>query len=296
MVWIVESSLRGWLLTFVVVVFLFGGLYAWLSSHGHGINGGSTEIDYWDGLYFSVVTVSSLGYGDLHPQGYAKIAAGLEVFMGLAFVGVMIAKLTSKPLSYLVSRLFVSEVKRELGNIGSSFDVRLSELTNLIEANDVYHPTPGTSRDDELPRDPRELAGEWGNCLQLLADDITKLHDYIKEEHLSRGYFIAVPADRMVEVARKVSTAIEALGQAAISLPGDSATTNRILTFANRTSISSLISKTTDMSETIGSALGLGEEVKSAYAVIDRACSVLKDALRVEHLYPDQVISGSNGE
>ena len=295
-VWIVESSLTAWVLCFIVGVVLFGGLYAGLSSYGHGINGTATEIDYWDGLYFSVVTVSSLGYGDLHPQGYAKIAAGLEVLMGLAFIGVMIAKLTSKPLSYLVSRLFVSEVKRELGNIGTSFGTRVSELSNLIEANDVYQPTPGTSRDDgQLPPDPRESATAWAECLRHLSADIVRLHQYIEEERLHSSYFLVVPAASMVEVADKVSSAIDALGQAVVGLPGDSSIANRILTFGNRRSISNLIAKTSGMAHVIETAPRFDEDVKEAYNGIIRACSDLTDALKVERLYPDQIISDSNG-
>ena len=296
-VWIVESSLRGWVLCFAVGVVVFGGFYASLSSYGHGISDTATEIDFWDGLYFSVVTVSSLGYGDLHPQGYAKIAAGIEVLMGLAFIGVMIAKLTSKPISYLVSRLFVSEVKRELRNIGTSLGNCVSELSNLIEANNVHHPTPGTSSDDDqLPPDPRKLATEWADCLRHLSRDIMRLQQYIEEERLDSSYFLVVPTASMVEVADEVSSAIDALGQAVVGLPADSSIANRILTFGNRRSISNLIAKTDRLARVIKTAPRFEKDVKEAYEDIIRACSDLADALKVERLYPDQIMSDSNGK
>ena len=42
------------------------------------------ELSFWDALYFSVVTFTTLGYGDYSPgdEVYFKVAAGLEAFAG----------------------------------------------------------------------------------------------------------------------------------------------------------------------------------------------------------------------
>jgi hypothetical protein len=63
----------------------------------HGIRGpdGENEFDVIAALYFSVVTETTLGYGDLRPVGASRIIVCLHVLIGLAFAGVVVAKITS---------------------------------------------------------------------------------------------------------------------------------------------------------------------------------------------------------
>lgn len=114
-----ESPIWVWLLIFSAIIVIFGILFAFLTPLGHGMTVPG-EIDrtfnLGRGFYFSVVTVSSLGYGDLHPEGIGKVLAGVEVVLGLVVIGIVIAKLTSKCVSHFASRLFVSETKRQLQN------------------------------------------------------------------------------------------------------------------------------------------------------------------------------------
>ena len=43
-------------------------------------------ISFWDCLYFSVVTFTTLGYGDFHATGYMRFVAGVESFVGAALI------------------------------------------------------------------------------------------------------------------------------------------------------------------------------------------------------------------
>jgi hypothetical protein len=73
------------------VLFFFAGLFIcsfafyYLSKINQGIkptfDGGS--IDYITSLYFSVVTISSLGYGDYKPINFGRAVAVFEVIYGL---------------------------------------------------------------------------------------------------------------------------------------------------------------------------------------------------------------------
>lgn len=123
LVFLVEDvSLLVYSLIFVVIVIGFGIVYTCLTPIGHGIGQNLTplsETTLRGGIYFSVVTVSSLGYGDMHPVGISKALAGLEVLLGLAVIGIMIAKVTSQRLSYHVSRLFSSDAQKRLENIAT---------------------------------------------------------------------------------------------------------------------------------------------------------------------------------
>ncbi|ADD08992.1 Ion transport 2 domain protein [Aciduliprofundum boonei T469] len=64
-----------WLWVGAVLV-VFPLLYWFLG----GIVGASSPWDYW---YFSIVTATTLGYGDMHPIGYAKVFASLEAIFGM---------------------------------------------------------------------------------------------------------------------------------------------------------------------------------------------------------------------
>ena len=59
-----------------------------------------------DALYFSIVTISSLGYGDIRPIGPARVLVGLEVVVGLAFLGLLVAKISSVKQDYILNRMY----------------------------------------------------------------------------------------------------------------------------------------------------------------------------------------------
>lgn len=55
--------------------------YESLQYHTAGI-----AVSFWDSLYFSVVTFTTLGYGDFHAVGGMRFVAGLESFIGAALM------------------------------------------------------------------------------------------------------------------------------------------------------------------------------------------------------------------
>ncbi len=50
-------------------------------------------------IYFSAVTFSTLGYGDLSPVGYLRYIANLEAFLGLVITGIFIVSVARKLMS-----------------------------------------------------------------------------------------------------------------------------------------------------------------------------------------------------
>ena len=59
-----------------------------------------------DALYFSIVTISSLGYGDIRPIGPTRVLVSLEVIVGLAFLGLLVAKISSVKQDYILNRMY----------------------------------------------------------------------------------------------------------------------------------------------------------------------------------------------
>ena len=78
----------------------FGVLYfklsIWAPEHGPtGMEGLGTVERFLDSLYYSVITATSTGYGDITPQGLSKLLAALQSIMALFVFAVFVTKLVS---------------------------------------------------------------------------------------------------------------------------------------------------------------------------------------------------------
>jgi hypothetical protein len=97
----------------------------------------SAMSSYSDCLYFSVVTFSSLGYGDLRPVGVSRLLASTEVFIGLAFLGTAIAKLSSARQNYYTARLFSSDAQARLDKFSIGFNELKQTLSGPSGGQDI---------------------------------------------------------------------------------------------------------------------------------------------------------------
>lgn len=69
-------------------VWLFGGVYYLLDrSFQFGSLGGNTGHGLMDYVYFSAVSYSSLGLGDVYPTGGLQLLVGVEALLGLVMIG-----------------------------------------------------------------------------------------------------------------------------------------------------------------------------------------------------------------
>lgn len=107
----------GWLIAAILAtILLFAVGYAYLSADGQLVFTYPTEAhpNFLDSVYFSIVTISSLGYGDIRPMGATRVLVGLEVLMGLAFLGLLVAKISSVKQDYILRRMYEGVVDRRL--------------------------------------------------------------------------------------------------------------------------------------------------------------------------------------
>lgn len=81
----------------VVILILASGAHIY-----HRLEGWS----YLDALYFTVITLTTVGYGDFSPQtSLGKIFSMLYIFLGLGILGAFIAMITEK------SRIWTEELR-----------------------------------------------------------------------------------------------------------------------------------------------------------------------------------------
>lgn len=126
-----KISILGYIVRFAGAVIGFGLLYYLLTQYGHGIGRDNEILDnatFLTGIYFSIVTISSLGYGDMHPMGISKVLACLEVLFGLVMIGVMIAKVTS----YRVERIYSSDAQKRLENFAEGFNKSQRDFAEIM--------------------------------------------------------------------------------------------------------------------------------------------------------------------
>lgn len=90
------ESLGRWAVSCVLVILTWAVAYGLFSAVGSS-DSPDRSLRLIDYIYFSVVTFSTLGYGDLHPIGaLGKVLACLEVFAGLIMFGLLLSFVSNR--------------------------------------------------------------------------------------------------------------------------------------------------------------------------------------------------------
>ena len=274
--WIDETSLPALLLIFVVVIVAFGAFYTCMTPSENGViqsSKGSAEFDFFNGLYFSIVTVSSLGYGDMYPVGWSKIAAVTEVILGLGLIGIMIAKLTSRPLSHLVSRLFVSATRHRLKEFEDRYSMSFESFRVVLnEIADTYQATPGGGQ-LKAQKDP--LKGLFDKAVEELKTACSELIDYIAAETKEGTYFRLVPKTSAINLATSIERAFFELSQCIISLPISSnpKILDDILNIKNRRTIAYSIDLQRTICKEFSQSKKYDNEIVQAFSLVRDVCN-----------------------
>lgn len=137
----VKISILSFLL--VVGVLVPAAIFFLLTKIGQGITPTfttteQTVISIWDCLYFSVVTISSLGYGDYRPIGAGRIVASLQVMYGLFLLAVIVSKLASERTSTIIKLVYASDTHRRLVEFIESAKARNDSLIEAVKNSDYF--------------------------------------------------------------------------------------------------------------------------------------------------------------
>jgi potassium channel LctB len=84
-------------------------------------------------LYFSFVTATSVGFGDVVPMGAARLLAVAEATAGLLLFGALISKLVSRRQDRLIQQIDETTFEERLGRLRTNLHMVLSELQTLTE-------------------------------------------------------------------------------------------------------------------------------------------------------------------
>ena len=99
-----------WTVLFLALVTLLWGLFYYFTNtiKINYSDANNTMVSIWDALFFSITSITTLGYGDIRAIGLGRIVAGIEAVMGLMFMGVFTA-LTFARLSRARIRIHFSK-------------------------------------------------------------------------------------------------------------------------------------------------------------------------------------------
>jgi voltage-gated potassium channel len=113
----------------------------------------ATIVSFWDAMWWSAETVTTVGYGDLSPvTGVGRVIAVLLMIGGISLVGVVTATLAS----WIIQRVAEEETANQaltaagIDALRSDFDQRLDKLSN-----DIERLTQRLGGEVDRPTDPR---------------------------------------------------------------------------------------------------------------------------------------------
>ncbi len=106
-----NTSYRQLLLVWLGMVMIFAFAYFLLSFRGSSngiiaLEGMPALQKFGNALYFSTITSTTVGYGDLVPHGVAKLVAALQSLSGLFVSGIFVAKLVSYRQEITLDRVY----------------------------------------------------------------------------------------------------------------------------------------------------------------------------------------------
>jgi hypothetical protein len=141
--WVDRLTARALVAGSAILLISFAFLYLLATRFDQGISGTYTNAQapsFWDCLYFSVVTFSSLGYGDFRPVGLSRILASLEVFSGLSVLGLAISKLSSVRQGYYAQRLYSTSCQERLDKFSQGFvDLAKASTVPNVDTSEIFH-------------------------------------------------------------------------------------------------------------------------------------------------------------
>ena len=131
------------------VIFTFLGEEHWNAEH--------PVEDFWSALYFSVVSITTLGFGDMFPvSGIARVLVCAECILGLIFMGLFLNDISAAQAEK-VSEIERGKNEEELrAKEIEKYKIRFRAMRRKLDmflSNAYLLTTPMDKRDDEMPDD-----------------------------------------------------------------------------------------------------------------------------------------------
>jgi len=141
----VASLFQLWIATVVGCGVIYW-VFELLQNHALEANGAPLTHDvrgFLAALYFSAVTATSVGYGDIVPTGFARLLAIGESIAGLVLFGMLISRFVSRRQEELISEIHRIAFEDRLGRVRTNLHLVRTELqttAQLCEGHEIAPP------------------------------------------------------------------------------------------------------------------------------------------------------------
>lgn len=141
--WIDRLSFLHIFIAWLSIIVFFGAVYHFSQNDSsflfYNLEGNhTTKIK--DAIYFSFVTATTTGFGDIIPYGLFKFIAIFEVVFGLLLLAFVTSKLVSIKQDAILSELYLLSINEKVNRLRSSlllFRQNLDRITTKIEEGEI---------------------------------------------------------------------------------------------------------------------------------------------------------------
>ncbi len=172
-------------------IVLSGSCY-WLGARAgeHGLIEGGRPLGadlngFISAIYFSFVTATSIGYGDIVPVGFARVIACAEAVTALLIFGAVVAKFVSHRSDQLVSEIHRITFEERLDRIQTNLHMVISDLISI------------TTLSEEPDAPIGRISARLESSMLLFQSELRSIHDLLYQPKLTvqEGVLAAILAD-----------------------------------------------------------------------------------------------------
>ena len=127
------------LLAWISIIIIFGFLYFFLRNDTTYLyhNPGAKPVDdITNSIYFSFITSTTTGFGDIIPFGVFKFFAIVEVIGGLLLLAIVTSKLVSIKQNIILDELYGLSINEKVNRLRSSLLLFRQNLTRIINGEE----------------------------------------------------------------------------------------------------------------------------------------------------------------
>jgi rhodanese-related sulfurtransferase len=126
---------------------------------------------FGNALYFSFVTATSIGYGDILPVGIARVVAVAEAISALLIFGAVVAKFVSHRQDELVSEIHRITFEERLDRVQTNLHMVISDMLAITAMCEAQKP-------------PNRIATRLESAVRIFNGEVRAIHDLLYQRQL----------------------------------------------------------------------------------------------------------------
>jgi hypothetical protein len=141
--WLDRLSFPAIMLVWITLVMIFGALYYFLTDNNTFLYYNPTQAPVegiLNHIYFSFITATTTGFGDIVPMGGFRVIAIVEVVLGFLLLAVVTSKFISVKQNVILEEIYEVSFHERINRLRSSlliFRQNIGRIISRIEENEI---------------------------------------------------------------------------------------------------------------------------------------------------------------